>query len=168
MSIERSERLHRDVRRYAASGEYQAGTFHQMATRIADFQAEFCEGSRRLRQSSLVPGPLPGVEMVPVDAFRFTNVFAFDPAMAEATFLTSGTTSGRSGRHFMRTTETYTRVALNWGKHALLSKSGTRTLVVALMPDPGPRGSSSLCFMAQAFMDRFDGPPTARATAGYS
>ncbi len=150
---DRSENLHQQVRAYVARGQFREAEFVALAEQIANFQADACPQYARLRSDSNL-APLPGVAPLPADAFRFARVFAFDESEAEACFVTSGTTGSESGKHRLRTLETYRSVALDWGKRALLSDA-KRRVVAALMPQPN--GRSSLATMAGWFMHEFDG-----------
>src|SRR5690606_34912750 len=91
-----------------------------------------------------------------VDLFRARKVFAFEPDDAAARFETSGTTSAQSGRPYFRTTATYARLSVEWGRLALVNAKAATPHVVALMPDPAPAYRSSLAFMCERFMREFD------------
>ncbi len=143
--LEQSRELHERVVRFALDCLHDRegdDTFDVIAKDIAAFQNP--------TQSRLVP--------TVVDAFRATNVFAFEPQDAVAVFETSGTTSAESGRHFFRTTKTYERLCVLWGRRALVGPRASPMHVVALVPDPRPAQRSSLAFMCQRFMEAFDAP----------
>jgi hypothetical protein len=159
-----SERLHERVRRFALgqSGE----SFTALAWDIACFQRRAIACTRTLW--GLLPfaplgateGPLELIPAVPVEALRSRAVFAFEVTRAAAVFRTSGTTSAETGRHLFRTTRSYEAITLATGRAQLLPHTQS-ALVAALLPFAPPGTHSSLSFMAQRFMDEFDGPGTA-------
>lgn len=153
---EASERLHRRVRAFAA-GNPEGASFAELALEIARFQAANSPGFARLveRRGSALD-QLDAIPAVPTDAFRLTRVAVHAPSLDCACFVTSGTTSSERGLHPLRTTQTYRELALRFGRQALLSSDGPRT-VVALAPPLEDPPSSSLGFMMGLFMSDFDG-----------
>ncbi len=140
---QQSEALHDRVLRFAlaARGDgHIEDEFDQLARDIAAFQNP----------------SQPELKPTVVELFRARDVFAFEPNEAVACFETSGTTGQQSGRHYFRTTQTYERLSVLWGRKALLSRTTERMHVVALMPDPAPEFRSSLAFMCERFLRTFD------------
>lgn len=157
-----SEALHDRVRRFA-TGE-SADDFDALALDIAEYQARWSPGFARLWNARKRPAATEGAQSgadsipaVPSDAFRVTRVAVHPPELDSAHFLTSGTTTEARGGHPMRTTDTYEALSLSWGGRALMKRPGQRPVVVALAPDPGEPGDSSLGFMMRCFMQHFDG-----------
>lgn len=156
-SVARSDELHREVRAFAARDEVSADDFEALALKLAQFQAQHVAGFARLvdvRASSL--DSLESIPAVPADAFRLSRVAAHPAELDVARFHTSGTTKSAPGVHAFRTTETYERVALAFGRPALAPERGPR-VIVALAPPPSVAPHSSLGFMMRLFMDAWDG-----------
>ena len=165
-AIQESESLHQRVRAFAREGSDSPQAFEAMALEIAQFQARYAPGFRRLveeRGASL--DRLEAIPAVPCDAFRIARVAVHPPAADEVRFVTSGTT-GAPGTHAMRTTQTYRELAFAYGSLALTSAWCGPRVVVALAPDPGTRPQSSLGFMLRIFMEAFDGRALARDPVG--
>lgn len=149
-----SRELHASVRdfagrslRYGAADEIER-EFEVLACRIAEYQ------------TGRVATSLDDVVRrgVVTDCFRLANVFGFDPADAKLRFVTSGTTSAMSGVHYMREHATYEWVSALWGKPGLgVRDDEPPPIVVALAPWTGLATSSSLGYMMQRFIERFDG-----------
>lgn len=158
--VSESEALHRRVRAFAR-GE-QIETFDALALAIADHQARWSPGMRRLQGAHPSPTRADEIPALPADAFRVARVAVHPAELDVARFETSGTTSAQTGTHAFRTTETYRELSLRWGERALASAHPGPRVVVALAPDPGEPGTSSLGFMLRAFMERFDGRPRSR------
>lgn len=155
--LETSNDLHERVQRFAAGDT--PDTFGGLALDIARFQADASEGFRRLVLSrGATLGALDDIPPVPSDAFRLARVATFDPGFDSVRFFTSGTTGAERGTHAMRRTDTYERLSLAYGRHALLAPEGS-AVVVALAPAPGTPPSSSLGYMMARFMEAFDGEP---------
>lgn len=169
-----SDRLHERVQAFARACERQASaskeaphsvaavatsddTFESLALDIARYQAKYVPGFARLvnAQSGRLTR-LQEIPAVPVDAFRMTRIAAHPSDEDEVTFLTSGTTSGMRGGHHFRRTDTYLAVSLLWGRKALLPVGTSSVHVTAIAPQPGPRPTSSLGFMMQAFAQSWD------------
>ncbi|HMJ11994.1 MAG TPA: acyl-protein synthetase [Polyangiaceae bacterium] len=161
--MDESDALHARVRAYARAPRHSSAEFEQLALDIAHFQARHNAGFARLveRHGSALRtvGEIPAV---PVEAFRLTRVAVHPPELDEVRFETSGTTHEARGMHVMRTTQTYRRVALQFGRPALLGEHA-RATVVALAPVPGDPCSSSLGFMMLAMMEDFDARALTRA-----
>jgi hypothetical protein len=155
-----SELLHERVRALARSvGEEaeEATSFDRLALEIADFQARWIPGYRRLLEASGASlDSVHSIPAVPCDAFRLTRVAVHPPELDEVRFRTSGTT-GAPGIHPLRTTRTYRELSIRAGARALVSPWPGRRMVVALAPHPGTPPTSSLGFMLRVFMEAFDG-----------
>jgi hypothetical protein len=147
-----SRALHERVRAFAQSsvaGEHTVdwtGEFERLACDIASFQS----GAQVTSIDDVVR------RAVPSDCFRLSTVFKFSPQDARARFVTSGTTSATSGTHYLRDPETYELVSLLWGERCLLAH-GRSPIVLALAPWTGRNTTSSLGYMMQRMMERFDG-----------
>ncbi len=160
-AVAASDALHERVRafgRAGLAGETTSGAFDELACAIARFQAEYSPGYARLieRRGSRLDS-LASIPAVPVDAFRLTRVCVHPEALDVATFRTSGTTGEVPGIHPVRTLETYRELACAWGERALFSAWPGPKTIIALAEWPGAPPRSSLGFMMQAFMERFDG-----------
>lgn len=165
----RSEHLHARVLRFARASLAArdglptnpadgAEDFERLACDIARFQAEHSPGYARLveRRGSQLD-TLDSIPAVPVETFRLARVATHPAEDDVARFVTSGTTGSASGTHFFRSLATYRELALTWGERALFSAWPGPKTVVALAPVPTEPQTSSLGFMMQAFMERFDG-----------
>jgi len=163
--IQQSEDLHCRVRAFARAsltGAPCPESFEELALAIARHQAS----ANRSRASRSGLGLFEELRPLPVDAFRVADVFAFAAADAAVCFRTSGTTSNATGRHLLRTTQTYEELSVLSGRRALIDPSKRQPWVVALMPRLGPTPTSSLGFMAQRFMVEFGGHAVDRSSDG--
>lgn len=159
-AVDESEALHQRVRSFAESGGSDAA-FDELALALARFQAAHCPGFAKLvERSGRALDTVDSIPAVPSDAFRLTRVAVHAPELDSARFVTSGTTGSERGMHAFRTTTTYERLALAFGRRALVAGPGLRT-VVALAPPPTTPQQSSLGFMMGLFMQSFDGRPLA-------
>ncbi|HWZ87958.1 MAG TPA: acyl-protein synthetase [Polyangiaceae bacterium] len=151
--VERSERLHDRVQRFA-SGD-SADSFADLALQIAEFQREFSPGFARLVRAKGEPKSVEQIPGVPCDAFRLTRVALHPESEDAARFATSGTTGASTGIHALRTLATYRALALSFGRAALLEGTRPRR-VVALAPRLSEPPSSSLGYMMALFMTDFE------------
>lgn len=155
-----SQRLHEQVRAFATQvlsaqrgpdnrviQAWQEQTFERLACDIASFQT----GGVFENLQSVVR------RAVPADCFKFGQVFRLPPNVATRAFRTSGTTASNTGVHFMRDAYTYEHLSLVWGELAMGLSSTPTPIIVALAPWTGPGTSSSLGYMMQRMMERFDG-----------
>jgi len=90
---------------------------------------------------------------VPARAFKEVPLYCGDPALAAATFLTSGTTRGGEGRgrHPVRDLSLYRASLIPMAEaylHPCGSPSRSPLRLIALLPDPQARPESSLVHMA--------------------
>lgn len=153
--LERSQHLHARVREFArremgapSQESVDFDTFEALACEICAFQT-----GKTITSLSDVIG-----HAIVSDAFRMSQVFAFEPQAASAKFVTSGTTGANSGVHYLRDKSTYETVSLLWGARGLGVREGDAPpLVVALAPWTGPNTPSSLGYMMQRMMEAFDG-----------
>ncbi len=167
MSLEsESTALHARVRAFAQGTPAAGDDFSRLAVDIAAFQHRYSPGFARLvaaRGAAL--DTVDAIPAVSTDAFRLARVAVHPPDADAVRFSTSGTTA-TPGTHAMRTTETYRALALAAGEGALRSPWPGPCVVVALAPPPTAPPTSSLAFMMQAFMERWDGRALRRDPAG--
>jgi hypothetical protein len=136
--------------------------FDSLAVNLARFQAAHVAGYARLCASRGVDpqaitraGQAPAV---PTDAFRFARVFAFDDAVATATFRTSGTTVGARGAHPLRDVATYDAGALAFAR-TVLSRGAESATVLVLGPSATEAPDSSLAHMCTLFAESLVAAP---------
>ena len=86
---------------------------------------------------------------VPSSAFKDATLATFPPSVAELEFHTSGTTQGRSGRHYMERAELYRR-ALIAGFDRFMLQDGAQLVYLNLLAHPSDNPRSSLSFMMGA------------------
>ena len=126
-SIEQAEMLHGGF----ASVVERGASFEdiaQFASGVALFQYENLPGYKALCDAEGFSPPFDrpfDLPAVPVDVFRYRQVCTFDPSLAEACFLTSGTTSGARGAHYFRTTRSYRLASTTFARDALFGVSTT-------------------------------------------
>ncbi|MBX3184506.1 MAG: acyl-protein synthetase [Polyangiaceae bacterium] len=164
--VAESEALHERVRRFARASLEQppeAGEFEALALAIARFQAEHIPGYQRLVEArGVLLERYESLVGVPTEVFRLTRVAVHPASLDVARFETSGTTSGVSGEHALRTLATYDELAVAYGWRALtVFQDSARPIgpkvVVALAPPPSSTPGSSLGHMMQLFMRCWDG-----------
>lgn len=159
----KSDALHQRVQAFTETLALRPQAFEELALEIARFQTEAISGYSRLVEANGANlDHYDAIPAVPVEAFRLTRVAAHPESLDRVKFLTSGTTSGERGGHPMRRVDTYRKVALKWGRAALLSSNVGRVKVVCLAPPPVLAQNSSLGFMMQAFVEDFDEPSAAQ------
>jgi hypothetical protein len=156
-----SDALHARVRRFGLASLERAGeareprdSFASLAFDIAAYQGRHNPVLARLTANAPVTSSLLALPAVASDVFRLTRVAAHSEAEDVVRFQTSGTTGG-AGVHPFRRLDTYRELSVAWGRRALL---GTRAevTVLALQTPFEPARRSSLGFMMQAFIERFD------------
>ncbi len=158
--LARSAALHHRVREFASRSIARPGEgeFPPGKSERAEFDALACEVCSF--QTGVEVTSLEEVihRAVPSDCFRLGSVFAFESSAAELRFVTSGTTGQQTGTHYMRERATYEIVSLGWGGRALdVTEDSVRPLILALAPWTGLTTTSSLGYMMQRLMERFDG-----------
>lgn len=97
------------------------------------------------------------IPAVPAAAFKDADLCTVEPAQAACWFETSGTTEGRSGRHYLESPALYDAALLAGFDRAMLA-DGARLRYLLLVPDPRERPHSSLGhMMATVARERGDG-----------
>lgn len=103
------------------------------------------------------PRRIEDVPAVPAAAFKDARLATFPPEDTAVWFETSGTTTGRGGRHELPTTRLYEAALLATFDRMLLA-DGARLRYLNLVPDPRELPHSSLGFMmAHVARERGDG-----------
>ncbi len=170
-----SETLHERVRGFARASLAQPpeeGEFEALALALARFQAAHIPGYQRLVEArGVLLERYEDLVGVPTEVFRLTRVAVHPASLDVARFRTSGTTSGLSGEHALRTLATYDELSVAYGWRALTAfQDGARPIgprvVVALAPPPVTTLGSSLGHMMQLFMRRWDGRALSLAPQG--
>lgn len=92
------------------------------------------------------PASWHDIPPAPAAAFKDAALATFDPARAALAFETSGTTSGRSGRHYFETRDLYDAALLAAFDRFMLP-DGARLRYLNLVPNPAERPQSSLGYM---------------------
>lgn len=159
-ALEQSEDLHRRVRAFATERSEglnaPSESFESLALAIARFQHDEAPGMARLSPDP--PTSLEEIPAIPAEVFRLTRVATFPSELEVARFQTSGTTRRETGAHPVRTLETYDHLALLLAERSLLRNLSARPIIMALAEaKPGQIPSSSLTYMMDLFMRRFDG-----------
>lgn len=161
--MERSNRLHTQVcgliEEFAQVGEAPtSAAFERLAMELFAWQVDSIPAYRHYCEDlGRVPGRVQHsteIPAVPTEVWRHVDLFAFPSTEATWTFLTSGTTAGRRGRHLLRRPDTYDRSARAWLRPFLLPK-GDRPLILALIASPQDTPDSSLSFMVGRTIDVF-------------
>ncbi|MBL6974121.1 MAG: hypothetical protein ISR64_00175 [Deltaproteobacteria bacterium] len=108
---------------------------------------------------------LEAIEPVPEGAFKLSDVAHFPRSRAQATFRTSGTTTGRPGLHLVRDMDLYRRSALAGFERYLLYPPRPGRFVSLIPPAP-QRPGSSLSHMVSMVMEAFAGEQATFARKG--
>lgn len=135
--------------------------FEALARAIARHQRDHVDPVRRLfaaegfdpEAADFATAAIPAL---PTEAFRLRRVAAHDAVDDERCFRTSGTTAEARGAHPMRTTATYARAALAWGRH-MIFPDHDRLRVVLLVAAEDRAPDSSLTFMLARFAEALGG-----------
>jgi hypothetical protein len=137
-----------------SEGAAAAFSFDDLAVAIARFQAANVPAIARLARARGVDlgavRSADAIPAVPCDVFRLARVAAHPPEQDARVFRTSGTSQGARGEHPFRTTATYARAALAWGK-VMLWPDRDRIRVIVLAPEVSEAPDSSLGFMIDLF-----------------
>lgn len=149
-----SDALHLRVARFIDGA--RDDSFETLALDIARFQAEAVEPVARLWRSMGDATSVDTIPAMPCDAFRLRRVAAHPATDDTRCFETSGTTAGASGRHAFRTTATYEKAALGWGRQMLFAGRETMPMIV-LASSEQQAPASSLTFMLARFADALGG-----------
>ncbi|MBM4386694.1 MAG: hypothetical protein FJ088_03085 [Deltaproteobacteria bacterium] len=97
---------------------------------------------------------LSDIPPFPEAGFKITESAAFNPSSAERVFVTSGTTTGAGGRHFVRDLDIYRRSIDN--SFGAFCMNGRKKMPMLSMIPPGElRRDSSLSFMTSHVIERF-------------
>lgn len=115
---------------------------HQL--RYNDAYARFC-GSFGVTLNAM-PENWEKIPAVPTAAYKEATLATFDPSRAALAFVTSGTTQGAGGRHFMETSALYD-AALLAGFDRFALADAPRLRYLNLVPNPHDRPESSLGYM---------------------
>ncbi|MGZ3519791.1 MAG: LuxE/PaaK family acyltransferase [Vulcanimicrobiaceae bacterium] len=135
---------------------------NDLSLRIFAHQLRYNEAYARYAGSfgvtlSAMPRSWEAIPAVPTAAYKEAILSTFDPAHAALTFVTSGTTQGTGGRHFMETTALYD-AALMAGFDRFALVDAPRLRYLNLVPNPHDRPESSLGYMmARVAAQRGDG-----------
>ncbi|MBV9403274.1 MAG: hypothetical protein JO018_06055 [Candidatus Eremiobacteraeota bacterium] len=103
--------------------------------------------------ASALPSRWQDIPPVPVSAFKDATLTTFEPQSAELRFETSGTTSGRPGRHYMKTSALY-RAALTAGFDRAMLQDHLRLRYLNVMPSWPDKPHSSLSYMMQTIVEQ--------------
>jgi len=157
----RSDALHGRVQAAIAGGEWTDERFDALARDLFAHQFDGCPAyGAYCRGKGVQPGPHlrhGDIPAVPTEVFKRVDLCTFPAEEAAATFLTSGTTLGTRGRHFLRRTDTYVAsLAPHLDRH-LLPRGGAPTVHV-LAPPASEDPHSSLSHMLQWALDHRGGP----------
>jgi hypothetical protein len=127
------------------------GAFDDLALRLFDYQRRYNEPYARYCSAlGIVEGAMPAtwerIPPVPAAAFKEATLTTFPAQRAALAFETSGTTQGRSGKHFFETPDLYD-AALIAGFERFVLADGARLRYCNLVPNPATRPGSSLGYM---------------------
>ncbi|MDQ2871818.1 MAG: hypothetical protein M3R35_01670 [Candidatus Eremiobacteraeota bacterium] len=125
--------------------------FNDLARRIFAYQlrwnvpyARYCAAFGITLDS--LPAQWSDIPPVPAAAYKEAALATFDPSQAARTFVTSGTTQGVGGRHYMDKTALYDAASLAaFDRFALAGAPALRYF--NLVPNPADRPDSSLGYM---------------------
>ena len=162
MSDALHERVQAAIRRGPAP--WTDDEFDSLARALFRHQFEGCPAYARYCRGRGVK-PTPGlsyraIPAVPTEVFKRVDLCTFPPAEAAATFLTSGTTVGTRGRHFLRRTDTY-EASLAAHLDPYLLPRGGAPLIHVLAPPAAIDPHSSLSHMLQWAVDHRGAPGSA-------
>jgi hypothetical protein len=138
-----------------------AAAFQALALDLFAYQvahnAPYAAFARARGAAALAPTRVEDIPAVPAAAFKEARLATFPSHETVLWFETSGTTSGRGGRHELSTTRLY-EAALLASFDRMLLADGARLRYLNLVPDPRERPHSSLGFMlATVARERGDG-----------
>lgn len=142
-----------DARIHAAiaAGTLDADAFDALACAIFAHQfrwnAPYAAFARSLGiDETALPQTAVEIPAVPAAAFKDAALCTVPPDAAALWFATSGTTQGRSGRHYLETATLYEAALLAGFDRAVLA-DGARLRYALLVPDPREQPHSSLGYM---------------------
>jgi hypothetical protein len=133
--------------------------FNSLALRLFDYQRRYNEPYARYCAAlgvanDAMPASWEQIPPVPAAAFKEATLTTFPAKSAVLAFETSGTTRGRSGRHFFETLQLYD-AALIAGFERFMLADGARLRYYNLVPNPATRPESSLGYMMGRVSQRF-------------
>jgi hypothetical protein len=125
--------------------------FEALALELFDYQIRYNDPYARYCASLGVSASSPPrswheIPPVPSAAFKDAALATFDSAVAALVFETSGTTSGRPGRHYFETRDLYVAALLAAFDRFMLP-DGARLRYLNLVANPAERPQSSLGYM---------------------
>jgi hypothetical protein len=125
--------------------------FNDLALRIFEYQLRHNEPYARYAGSlgwstSRLPSSWHEIPAVPTAAYKEAVLATFDVSKAQLVFVTSGTTQGVGGRHYMETSALYD-AALIAGFDRFVLPDDARLRYLHLVPNPAERPESSLGYM---------------------
>lgn len=140
------------LRRYFLEGNLfsekdRPGSFDEMAEAVFRFQKE------KNRVYGRYCNTKNAVPFLPVEAFKYVPVTTFPPEEAEHVFESSGTGSGRTSKHYVKSLALYEHVAT--AHFEAVFGSGPFTLVAHLPAYAAQGERSSLLYMVDAFIRRY-------------
>jgi hypothetical protein len=135
------------------SDAFGEAEFDDLALRLFDYQMRYDRPYARYCASlgfspSAPPNSWQCIPAAPAAAFKEAALATFDPSNAALAFATSGTTGGRTGRHFFETRTLYDAALLAAFDRFMLP-DGVRLRYFNLVPNPSERPESSLGYMMQ-------------------
>lgn len=138
-------------------GQPSDDRFERLALAIYGYQLEHNPAYRRFaerRGASAAPSTWLDIPALPAPAMKEAAFATFDPQEAAVVFRTSGTTTGRPGRHYVKETGLYEAALSAHFRHFVLPDlpRGERILTLRLFPD---LPDSSLSHMLRTVADRF-------------
>ncbi|MCX7914839.1 MAG: long-chain fatty acid--CoA ligase [Verrucomicrobiae bacterium] len=143
-------------------GEPGAASFEALALEVFAFQYEHCAPYRaycdRLGCTPQTVTDWRAIPAVPTRAFKDFSLTCFPTDEAVAEFHTSGTTSGRPGRHFFRTLAVYDAAMVEPFRAALLEPAERPLPMLLLAPSPSEAPHSSLSYMLERLREKFGAP----------
>ncbi|HET9392761.1 MAG TPA: hypothetical protein VFO29_04435 [Candidatus Rubrimentiphilum sp.] len=141
-----------DAEILSAIAQRSVEDFDDLALRIFAHQlrynkpySQYCERLGVTLQA--MPERWDGIPPVPAAAFKEAILTTFDPARAQLTFRTSGTTASSSGRHYMETAALYDAALLAGFHDRFLRNSNGTFRYLFMVPNPAENPHSSLGYM---------------------
>ncbi len=134
-----------------ASAAIDEATFDALALDIFAYQVRHnTPYAAYAKALGFTPDRLPAswreIPAVPTAAFKEAALCTFAPERAALHFVTSGTTSGTGGDHYLETADLYD-ASLTAGFDRFMLPDGARLRYLNLVPDPLERPTSSLGYM---------------------
>jgi hypothetical protein len=157
--------LDRRILEAIESAAIDEATFNRLALEIFAYQLQHnAPYAAFARTFGYTPDRLPGswreIPAVPTAAFKEATLCTFPPEQAGLHFVTSGTTQGTGGHHYLENADLY-RASLLAGFDRFLLPDRACLRYLNLVPDPRERSTSSLGYMMQTVSaergDRRDG-----------